>query len=48
MSCKHMRYIEQYLDDLTAEQMEQVKRIICSTLCNGECKNIYLEDNKNG
>ncbi len=39
MSCKHMLEIEQDLDDLNHEQIERVKRIICSTLCNGNCKN---------
>ena len=42
MSCKHMEHINRCLDDLNKDQLERVKRIICSTLCNGQCKNEYL------
>ena len=41
--CKLMRRIEEDFEFLSYEYKEKIKRMMCSNLCGGNCKDKYLE-----
>jgi len=46
--CKYMRKLEKIDDweNISDEQIEQIKRIFCGALCNGRCRPEFKEENK--
>lgn len=46
--CIHMNYLGEMLQDLTYEQRERVRMVVCSSVCNGVCNPNYVTSPEDG